>query len=76
MVTFASCYATIKKIACDCSLLYSSDTSRFGYQLMTKMGWESGKGLGARESGQTSHIKASKRRNNLGKNKFFVNEKK
>ena len=48
-----------------CFILFS-DTSRFGYQMLTKMGWESGKGLGAKEDGSTEHIKSAKRRDNLG----------
>ncbi|KAJ7381192.1 PIN2/TERF1-interacting telomerase inhibitor 1 [Desmophyllum pertusum] len=35
-------------------------------RLLTKMGWESGKGLGAKEDGATSHVKSAKRRDNLG----------
>lgn len=34
--------------------------------MLTKMGWESGKGLGANEDGSTTHVKATKRRDNLG----------
>ncbi|KAL9979358.1 hypothetical protein ACROYT_G017011 [Oculina patagonica] len=34
--------------------------------MLTKMGWESGKGLGAKEDGATTHVKAAKRRDNLG----------
>ena len=49
------------------SIIKWSDTSRFGYQMLTKMGWESGKGLGANEDGATTHVKATKRRDNLGK---------
>lgn len=37
--------------------------------MLTKMGWESGKGLGAKEDGATTHVKAAKRRDNLGKEK-------
>lgn len=33
------------------------------------MGWQSGKGLGAKEDGSTTHVKSVKRRDNLGKNK-------
>ena len=53
---------------CNC-IIYnlSSDTSRFGYQMLTKMGWQSGKGLGAKEDGSTTHVKSVKRRDNLGK---------
>ena len=49
------------------SIIKWSDTSRFGYQMLTKMGWENGKGLGANEDGSTTHVKATKRRDNLGK---------
>ena len=37
--------------------------------MLTKMGWQSGKGLGAKEDGSTTHVKSVKRRDNLGKNK-------
>jgi Pin2-interacting protein X1 len=43
-----------------------SDTDRFGYQMLTKMGWSDGKGLGATENGSTSHVKVSLKNNNLG----------
>lgn len=36
--------------------------------MLTKMGWQSGKGLGAKEDGSTTHVKSVKRRDNLGKN--------
>lgn len=45
---------------------WANDTSRFGYQMLSKMGWESGKGLGAKENGITTHVKAVKRKDNLG----------
>ena len=35
--------------------------------MLEKMGWTDGKGLGADESGETSHIKVKKRATNLGK---------
>ena len=35
--------------------------------MLSKMGWESGKGLGAKENGITTHVKAVKRKDNLGK---------
>ena len=37
--------------------------------MLTKMGWQSGKGLGAKEDGSTTHVKSVKRRDNLGKNR-------
>lgn len=33
------------------------DESKFGKKLMEKMGWEQGKGLGAKEDGIKEHIK-------------------
>lgn len=36
------------------------------------MGWSEGKGLGANESGATSHVKVSKRKENLGMNKSII----
>ena len=34
--------------------------------MLEKMGWTDGKGLGADESGETSHVKVKKRAVNLG----------
>ncbi|XP_032234194.1 PIN2/TERF1-interacting telomerase inhibitor 1 isoform X2 [Nematostella vectensis] len=45
---------------------WSNDTSRFGYQMLEKMGWRSGKGLGAKGHGGTTHVKVSKKNNSLG----------
>eukprot|EP00794_Sanderia_malayensis_P016726 gene16726-18420_t len=45
---------------------WSKDKSKFGYQLMSKMGWSEGKGLGANEDGEVSHVKVKNRRENLG----------
>ena len=44
----------------------STDTGRFGFKMLEKMGWAPGKGLGKEESGMTSHIKAVKRSEGLG----------
>lgn len=35
--------------------------------MLSKMGWDSGKGLGAKEDGMTAFIKTVKRKHNLGK---------
>ncbi len=48
------------------------DKSKFGYQLMSKMGWSEGKGLGANESGRVSHVKVSKRKENLGEESVAI----
>ena len=43
------------------------DQSKFGQRMLEKMGWQSGKGLGANEDGSTQHIKVSVKNNTLGK---------
>lgn len=43
-----------------------ADTSKFGYKLMNKMGWQDGNGLGVNQDGKTSHIKVSLKNNALG----------
>ena len=42
------------------------DKERYGYQMLEKMGWADGKGLGKHKSGSTSHVKIKKRKQNLG----------
>ena len=42
------------------------DKDRYGYQMLEKMGWANGKGLGRNKSGSTSNIKIKKRKQNLG----------
>lgn len=39
---------------------WSNDTSKFGYQMLQKMGWSEGKGLGQNLTGKTSHIRVTK----------------
>lgn len=43
---------------------WANDKGKFGYQMMTRMGWVDGKGLGVNETGGTSSIKV-KMKNNL-----------
>ncbi|XP_066302306.1 PIN2/TERF1-interacting telomerase inhibitor 1-like [Branchiostoma lanceolatum] len=38
---------------------WSNDDSKFGQKMLEKMGWQKGKGLGAKEDGMTKHVKAS-----------------
>lgn len=45
---------------------WAKDTSRFGYQMLMKMGWKQGAGLGKNEQGQAEHVKVSVREDNLG----------
>jgi len=45
---------------------WSRDTTKFGYQMLTKMGWSEGKGLGQKLSGSTSHIRVKKIGSNAG----------
>lgn len=45
---------------------FCPDKDRYGYQMLEKMGWADGKGLGREKSGSTSHVKIKKRKQNLG----------
>ena len=45
---------------------WKEDKSRFGYQMLLKMGWKEDKGLGKEGTGTTSHIKVKKRHETLG----------
>lgn len=45
---------------------WANDKKKFGYTMLTKMGWSEGNGLGANLSGNTSHIKVNKRGSNAG----------
>lgn len=46
--------------------LLVSDTTKFGYRMLQRMGWEEGKGLGAREEGRKEHVKIQGNRDNVG----------
>ncbi|XP_046859360.1 PIN2/TERF1-interacting telomerase inhibitor 1-like [Xenia sp. Carnegie-2017] len=45
---------------------WSRDKKRYGYQMLEKMGWSKGKGLGKDKAGTTFHVKVKKRKTNLG----------
>lgn len=38
---------------------WSEDSNKFGQKMLEKMGWSSGKGLGANEQGTTEHVRVS-----------------
>lgn len=44
----------------------NSGPKSFAYNLMKKMGWTDGKGLGLNEDGETDHIKVRRKRSNAG----------
>ena len=44
----------------------SDKSSNFGYQMLMKMGWKEGGGLGKNEDGIATHVKVDKRTDNLG----------
>ena len=44
----------------------SPDTNKFGYKLLSSMGWAPGKGLGINEDGGQEHIKIRLKENNYG----------
>ncbi len=48
------------------TFLIYKDESKFGKKLMEKMGWEKGKGLGAKENGITENIKVKFKSDNQG----------
>ncbi|KAK6885483.1 Protein PXR1, partial [Candida tropicalis] len=45
---------------------WSNDTSRFGHQYLSKMGWKQGSGLGLVSHALTSHVKVSIKTDNVG----------
>lgn len=46
--------------------LLLTDRQGFGYQLMTRMGWTEGKGLGKREQGSNTHVRIERRLDTAG----------
>lgn len=45
---------------------WSEDSNKFGQKMLEKMGWTSGKGLGANEQGITEHVRVSVKNNTTG----------
>ncbi|XP_028131537.2 metacaspase-3 [Diabrotica virgifera virgifera] len=45
---------------------WSQDANKFGQKMLEKMGWQSGKGLGAKEDGIKEHIKISYKNDSKG----------
>ncbi|KAJ8956330.1 hypothetical protein NQ318_015068 [Aromia moschata] len=45
---------------------WSQDVNKFGQKMLEKMGWQQGKGLGAKEDGITEHIKVSYKNDSKG----------
>ncbi|ORZ31860.1 hypothetical protein BCR44DRAFT_1380354, partial [Catenaria anguillulae PL171] len=45
---------------------WADDTSKFGFTMLRKMGWDAGKGLGRDGSGMTEHVKVSVKNNSAG----------
>ncbi|KAJ1980216.1 hypothetical protein H4R35_001208 [Dimargaris xerosporica] len=48
------------------NLAWRSDTNGFGYRMLAKMGWKSGKGLGVNEDGTTKHVAIKRKGDNMG----------
>ncbi|KAF0708250.1 hypothetical protein AaE_013292 [Aphanomyces astaci] len=45
---------------------WASDTSKFGYKMLEKMGWKAGQGVGKDLQGQATHVTIVKRTDGLG----------
>uniref|UniRef100_H3GRT0 PinX1-related protein 1 n=1 Tax=Phytophthora ramorum TaxID=164328 RepID=H3GRT0_PHYRM len=48
------------------NMAWASDTSKFGFKMLVKMGWSAGKGVGKELQGQATHVKIARRSENLG----------
>ncbi|KAL3665918.1 hypothetical protein V7S43_009338 [Phytophthora oleae] len=48
------------------NMAWASDTSKFGFKMLVKMGWSAGKGVGKDLQGQATHVKIARRSENLG----------
>lgn len=49
-------------------IVHFLDGEKFGQKMLEKMGWTSGKGLGANEQGITEHVRVSVKNDKSGKN--------
>ncbi|KUF97994.1 hypothetical protein AM588_10007320 [Phytophthora nicotianae] len=49
------------------NMAWASDTSKFGFKMLVKMGWSAGKGVGKDLQGQATHVKIARRSENLGR---------
>ncbi|CAG8788229.1 10133_t:CDS:2, partial [Cetraspora pellucida] len=45
---------------------WSNDKTKYGYKMLSRMGWSPGKGLGMNENGSQEYIKPSHKLDNLG----------
>ncbi|KAF0547682.1 G-patch-domain-containing protein [Gigaspora margarita] len=45
---------------------WSNDKTKYGYKMLSKMGWSPGKGLGLNENGSQDYVKLSHKLDNLG----------
>lgn len=45
---------------------WSNDSNKFGQRMLEKMGWSSGKGLGAKENGIVEHVVARYKNDDKG----------
>lgn len=48
------------------NMAWASDTSKFGFKMLVKMGWSAGQGVGKDLQGQATHVKIARRSQNLG----------
>ncbi|CAG8719487.1 2711_t:CDS:2, partial [Ambispora leptoticha] len=48
------------------NLTWSNDRSKFGFKMLSKMGWTPGKGLGVNETGDKEHLRIPHKQDLLG----------